>query len=147
MIDRKNRHVAEANNFQFKAGGNEASIQIVGLKEFRRNLARLGDNAKDDLKAVHLEAAQLVEKAAAPFVPRKTGRLASSLRSSGTLAGARVKIGFKRIPYAGVIHFGWPAHKIKARPFIYDALARQTNNVIELYDTRIEELIRKYDLG
>lgn len=134
------------NLFQSAAGGNEASIQIEGLKELRRNLSRLGDNARDDLKATHLEAAQLVERSARPYVPRLTGRLAGSLRSTGTITGGRVKVGFKRIPYAGPIHFGWPQRGIRPRPFIYDALGRETKDIISLYDDRVDELIKKYDL-
>ena len=138
--------MADENLFKYAAGGNEASIQIKGLKELRRNLARLGDEAKNDLKATHLDAAQLVERSARPYVPRLTGRLATSLRSSGTLSGGRVKVGFKRIPYAGPIHFGWPQRGLRPRPFIYEALGRETRDIVSLYDDRVDELIKKYDL-
>jgi len=138
--------VADENLFKFAAGGNEASIQIEGLKELRRNLARLGDNAKADLKATHLEAAQLVERSARPYVPRLTGTLANSLRSAGTLSGGRVKVGFQRIPYAGPIHFGRPQRGLRPRPFIYEALGRETRDIVSLYDDRVDELIKKYDL-
>lgn len=138
--------MADDNLFRYAAGGTQASIQIEGMKELRRNLARLGDNAKDDLKATHLEAATLVERSARPYVPRRTGRLASSLRSTGTITGGRVKVGFKRIPYAGPIHFGWPQRGIAPRPFIYEALGRETKEIISLYDDRVDELIKKYDL-
>ena len=121
------------------------AITIHGLREIRRNLDGL-DDAIADLKAIHEEAAGLVEAAASPLVPRRSGTLAGTLRSSGTKTGARVKAGYKRVPYAGPIHFGWPARGIRPQPFLYDALDRRRNAVVDLYEDRVDKLISKHHL-
>lgn len=121
------------------------AITIHGLREIRRNLDDL-DDALGDLKAIHEAAAKLVEDTADPLVPRRSGALAGTLRSSGTKTGARVKAGFKRVPYAGPIHFGWPARGIRPQPFLYDALDRRRSEVVDLYEDRVDKLIDKHHL-
>lgn len=122
-----------------------ADIQIKGARELRRKLSAI-DGAIDDLKAVHLEAARMVESAAVGLVPVRSGRLRDTIRSSGTKTGARVRAGFKRIPYAGVIHFGWPRRNIEPQPFLYDALDKRRRQVLDVYDERLNELLRRHDL-
>jgi hypothetical protein len=51
------------------------------------------------------------------------------------------------VPYAGPIHFGWPARQIKPNPFIYEVLDDRRQEVYAIYAQRISELIYKYDLG
>ena len=51
----------------------------------------------------------------------------------------------KSVPYAGVIHFGWPRHNIEPQPFLYDALDRRSDEVIKLYEDRITDLVHKLD--
>lgn len=124
----------------------EPKITIEGLRELNRAFRQVGSDAVGELKDVHLEAAKDVEQAARMLVPRRTGRLESTLRSSGTMRGARVRAGFARVPYAGPIHFGWPARNIRPQPFLYDAIDKRRREVLEIYQRNIEALIRKHDL-
>ena len=97
------------------------SIKIQGGKELRRELRKMGDDMQD-LKELNLDVATIVSERAKDIVPRRTGNLADTIRPSGTKTAGRVRSGFKRVPYAGVIHFGFPARGIKPQPFLYDAL-------------------------
>ena len=83
------------------------SIKATGVKELRRELRKMGDDL-EDLKALNLDVATLVSDRAKDIVPRRTGTLADTIRPTGTKTAGRVRAGFKRVPYAGVIHFGWP---------------------------------------
>jgi hypothetical protein len=51
------------------------------------------------------------------------------------------------VPYAGPIHFGWPARNIRPNPFIYQVLDSRRDEVLKLYERRIDEIITKYDLA
>jgi hypothetical protein len=70
--------------------------------------------------ALRLAVAADVVPAARVLAPRRTGRLADSLRpyTSGNRAGVR-----SRLPYANPIHWGWPKHHIKASEFVLKAMA------------------------
>ena len=47
------------------------------------------------------------------------------MRASRLAKGVRVSVGRATVPYAGAIHWGWPARNISAQPFLTDA-AKQT---------------------
>lgn len=98
--------------------------ELKGAAQLRRTLRQAGDDLTD-LKEANARAARVVEPAARSKAPVDTGRLASTIRSSGTKTAGVVRAGRKSVPYAGPIHFGWPARGIPATPFIADA-AKQT---------------------
>jgi hypothetical protein len=68
------------------------------------------------------------------------------MRAAATMTSGKVRVGNAAVPYAGAIHFGWPARRIKPQPFIYDSLDGRRNAVAELYAERISGLVRKYNL-
>jgi hypothetical protein len=121
--------------------------EILGLREVQRDLNKLGDDTKNEMKDTHKEAAEVVVMGAKRLVPYRTGALAASIRALATKSSGRVRAGSASVPYAGPIHFGWPARAIVPNPFIYDALDDRRDDIRELYDERIDELIRKYDLS
>ena len=124
----------------------QGKVQIDGLRETQKALKALGESTKKELKSTHLEAAQIVVNGALRIAPVRTGALAASMRAAATMASGKVRIGNAAVPYAGAIHFGWPARRIKPQPFIYDALDGRRNAVAQLYAARIDVLVRKYDL-
>ena len=121
------------------------SIKATGVKELRRELRRMG-NDLEDLKALNLDVATLVSDRAKDIVPRRTGNLADTIRPAGTKTAGRVRAGFKRVPYAGVIHFGFPARGIKPQPFLYDALDQRRGEVFDAYFKGVKEIQRKAGL-
>jgi len=125
----------------------QGKAQIVGLRETQKALKALGDATKKELKSTHLEAAQIVVNGAIRTAPIRTGALVASLRAAATMTSGRVRVGDNDVEYAGAIHFGWPARRIKPQPFIYDALDGRRNEVAQLYATRIDQLVRRYDLA
>jgi peptidoglycan/xylan/chitin deacetylase (PgdA/CDA1 family) len=121
------------------------SIKATGVKELRRELRKMG-NDLEDLKALNLDVATLVSDRAKDIVPRRTGTLADTIRPAGTKTAGRVRAGFKRVPYAGVIHFGWPARRIEPQPFLYDALDQRRGEVFDRYFDGIKKIQRKAGL-
>ena len=121
------------------------SIKATGVKELRRELRRMGDDL-EDLKALNLDVATLVSDRAKDIVPRRTGNLADTIRPAGTKTAGRVRAGFKRVPYAGVIHFGWPARRIQPQPFLYDALDQRRDQVFDAYFKGVKKIQRKAGL-
>ena len=102
-------------------------LSVDGARQLRRTLKGANPQLLERLKTAHRDAADVVVPAAraliAPF--SKSGRLAGSIRPGATKTAAVVRAGSKRIPYAGVRHYGWPARHIVAVPFLTEA-AQQT---------------------
>lgn len=124
---------------------------VLGVKDVSRRIRRLEDavsktSARSELKSIHAESAKIVEKDAVPRVPARSGQLRSTLRSSGTARTGVVRAGYQRVPYAGVVHFGWPARNIPPQPFLYDAKDARRGQVYDLFQRRLNDLVRKFDL-
>jgi hypothetical protein len=115
-------------------GGGQAAgaIRVDGLRRLRRDLKAAGEST-EDLKEANAAVAALVATAAAVRAPQRTGRLASSGRGNRAVGRATVTFGGAAVPYAGPVHWGWPAHGIEPHTFIPDA-AQATEPVwLELY--------------
>lgn len=129
------------------ARGPAPRIQVKGAVELRRAMT-MAEGQTKDLTAVHKAVADIVARAARTRVPiGKTHKLQKSIKGRATKTSARVRAGGDRegVVYAGPIHFGWPAHNIEPQPFLYDALDDRADDVIDLYNKRVEAIVRKID--
>lgn len=97
------------------------SVEVDGLRPLVRDLRKLEGDMLDQLKDASRRAGQIIVHYAAPRAPHRSGRLAASGRAARLAAGVRVLFGRVSVPYAGPIHWGWPARNIKAQPFAVDA--------------------------
>ncbi len=127
------------------------STKIAGADEVRRKIRNMQDAvsktaAKSELKALHGDAAKIVEQDALGRAPVRSGRLRESIRSSGTQKAGVVRAGFARVPYAGPIHFGWAKRNIRPQPFLYDAKDARRDEVVRSVEQGIDALIRRFDL-
>lgn len=121
----------------------QQTVRVEGLRELRRFLAKAGDDVgKDGLKKIHDKVGEPVEREATIRVPRRSGRLAGSIRrAKASTTKATVRAGKKSVPYAGPIHFGWPARNIAPQPFLTDALASKHDDVIDLYADELDRFV------
>lgn len=127
------------------------AVRIEGHREVRRRIRQITDDldqkaAKGELKRINQEAAELVAMRAEMLVPVRSGRLRDTIRAAGTQKSGRVRAGFKRVPYAGPIHFGWASRGIVPQPFLYQALDQRRLEVFLHYDQQLESLIKKHGL-
>lgn len=126
--------------------GRGVQVSIAGERELRRALRGV-EGGIEDLKATHLEAAEIVRDAAEPLVPRQSGDLVGTVRAAGQARSAVVRAGKKAVPYAGVIHFGWPARDIEPQLYLYDALDDRREQVVEVYQDRVAALTKKHGIA
>lgn len=121
---------------------------ISGLRETLRDLKQLSKDTREDMKDTHRQAGEIVAAAAKPLAPVRTGTLAATVVSAPTKYQGRVRIGRgQSVPYAGPIHFGWPARRIKPQSFVYEALDGRREEVRQAYERRIGELIAQNSLA
>lgn len=118
------------------------AIEVEGLRELVRDLRRVGD--KDAIRAVKLanrDGAEVVADQAKVEVPRRTGTLAGTIRAGSSQRAGIVRAGKAAVPYAGVIHFGWPERNIAPQPFVYEAMDSRADEVFDLYAERIGHVV------
>lgn len=122
----------------------DTGVRVEGARELRASLRKAGADLAD-LKAVNASVASMVASAAMAAAPRRTGRLAASVRGNRAVSTARISAGTAGIPYAGAIHWGWPSRNIEAQPFIADTAAALEDQWVKLYETGIADVINKID--
>lgn len=122
------------------AGGVSVSMQLRGVRELSRALRSAGGDL-DDLKTTNRQAADVVSPVAAQLAPKRTGRLASTVRSGATRRAGVVRAGKKAVPYAGVINYGWPKRNIKASLFMNRAAKQTEPQWTQIYNQAVQKII------
>jgi hypothetical protein len=128
-------------------------IRVEGLRETIKNLQALGAE-KSEFVEINLEAAEILMSAARPLIPVKTGNLANSMRASKTANYAQIALGKAKVPYAGPVHWGWFYDRknfiqknIKPALFMPRALKANFQRIMSHYDSAMQRLLTKYELG
>ena len=131
----------------------EGGVKVEGLSSVQRQLRKLADDVDyqaAEFLSVNKAIAAAVAGDSKKFVPVLSGNLAASIREAATKKSAKVKAGGGKgssgVPYAGPIHFGWPARRIKPQPFIYEATDGRRREIAMKYAERITQIRNKYDL-
>jgi hypothetical protein len=127
------------------AGGN-GSIQLKGARELARGLKQAGADLKD-LRQVNKDAAQIVVPEAKSLAPHRSGKLAASVRAGATQKAGVVRVGSKRVPYAGPINYGWPKHNIKPTMFANRAAKNTEPQWTKLYADAVQKIINRITTG
>ena len=120
-------------------------IEVEGLRELRRDLAKLEDRGLlNELRQAHKDASERAAKAAAAEAPERSGRLARSIKPKPKNDEGRVKAGTgKRVPYAGPIHFGWRNRGIEPNQFIYRGISRVIKDIQKDYERDVNRIAKK----
>lgn len=129
-----------------RRAGLDARIHVDGVRELSRAIRQAKD--KDlgrELRLANKDAAQEVKTAAEPHVPvGPSGKLKRSLAVRASQRDASVKAGGARVPYAPVIHWGWPARNIKEQRFIRAGLRAAAARVRDKYQDAVDRVARKF---
>lgn len=113
------------------------SIAVEGLADLRRDLRAINSDLPGELRGALRDAADVVAGQARREAPRRTGRLAASIRPGTSGARAMVR---SPLPYAGPIHWGWPQQGIRANPFIERAADAKAPAALEQLADSVEAL-------
>lgn len=125
--------------------GGSVRYKIEGLGQTLRQLSKAGAEA-EELRELMIQIGQLVARDARARAPVDTGRLSSTVRHGRGKTKAVIRAGGARAPYAGVIHYGWPARNIKPSEFLTRAVQANREAVLDMFDKDITRLLKKYNL-
>lgn len=99
-------------------------VDVVGLKALARDLAKMSDPRAGALiaylQAAGREAAEPVAVTVRSTLPNDSGTLSKDVRVTASRTGAAVRMGRKKVPYAGWVEFGGRRHRPheSVRPFV-----------------------------
>lgn len=116
------------------------AVRVEGAANLKRTLRAAGLDLQDFRKVN-----QDVENRLVPMMqaraPRRSGRLATSVRGSGTKTAAISRAGSARLPYARPIHWGWPARHIAANRFMWDVVEAYRELWEVMYENECERVL------
>lgn len=118
------------------------SFYIEGLDKLLRALEKLDEAASQNLRDAGFKAGKIISDKAKTIVPTRSGSLQDSIRPVKTARGAKVRAGGTRVPYAGVIHFGWHERNIADNPFLYRAVDSKVDEAVQFY---MDEVLKIWD--
>jgi hypothetical protein len=119
-------------------------VEVRGAKQLRKTLKAAGDDL-GDLKDVNQAVGNIVVQTASGMAPRRSGALAGSIRASRAAASVTIKAGSARVPYAGAIHWGWPARNIAANPFLSNAATSTETAWVALYESELDKILDRVE--
>lgn len=119
--------------------------KVEGLNKTLTALQRLGVEAQD-LKDAMSEIAAEGARLASGFAPKRSGRLANTVRGNKAKAKAIVIAGRARVPYAGAINYGWPKRGIKPALFMQRADAALAPRAVAMLESGLDRAIEKAGL-
>lgn len=93
----------------------------------------------DDMAATNRQAGEVVRARAASNAPKRTGRLAGSVRVSASGHEAVVS---SSVVYAARVNYGMPSVGQVAQPFMTNALASTASASVDKYEARVNAIVR-----
>lgn len=124
------------------AGG----VRVEGLSRAVRQLKALGLDV-EDLKAAFATIATEAAARAAAHAPKRSGRLAASVRGNRAQSKAIVRAGRAAVPYAGPINYGWPRRSIAPARFMQAADTEMQPIAVSMLEADINRAIRNRGLN
>jgi hypothetical protein len=119
--------------------------EVRGGRALRKGLKAAGDDLTD-LKTVHRQAASIAADGARSRVPRRSNRLANTIRPAGTKTAGIVRVGNNTsVRYAGPIHWGWFRRHIRDNPFAAAGAQATEARWVPLYERYATEALEKIE--
>jgi hypothetical protein len=125
--------------------GDTFHIRVDGTRELDRTLRELGLQVSD-LRGTFREIAVRAARLAKGFAPKRSGRLASTIRPSNASGYASISAG-RGIRYGAVQEFGWPAHRIQGSHYMERADEAIRPELVARITAGVDRAIREKGLA
>lgn len=124
---------------EFKGG----YIKTEGLARVNRAMTAAGKDAEDN-RELMFRLGSIVADEAKVLAPVRSGALRDAIRPGRGKTKAVVRAGFRSVPYAPVIHYGWAEHNIEPQPYLLQALQNKREQVIHEFEDGVADILRKH---
>jgi HK97 gp10 family phage protein len=118
-------------------------VQVEGLDDLRKNLRKLDKDLAKGLTKIHKALAEPVADKARARAPRRTGKLAGSVKPSGTQRAALIRagVGLKPYNYAGISEYGGYPGAYPGHPFMIPTIEAESDRIILEYEDMIHDFV------
>lgn len=108
------------------------------------------------MRIVFNDAARHVVDRAQPQVPRRSGKLAASIKPMSTQKTGRVGYGtYNAVPYAGFVEFGGQVGRpgtpvrpyVKQGRYLFPAAEQERGTLVDTLERSLDQLIQRAGLG
>lgn len=125
----------------------EVAFKVEGLARAIRAAEQAGADAENMRDLMH-SIGEIVAARGRALAPARTGRLRAAIRAGRGKTKAVVRAGYesKRLPYAGVVHYGWPARRLAPNPFMVRAVEQTRSQVIDRLETGLGDILTRNNL-
>lgn len=113
------------------------TFRVDGVPKLTRTLKKAGEDITELVEA-HARAAAIVEAAARATAPRRSGKLASSIRATRSKLKAEIQV---RSIYAMPIHWGWPSRNIDPQPWVSQAAQATEPEWLPIYEDAVQKAL------
>jgi HK97 gp10 family phage protein len=113
------------------------NAKVLGVDELTSTMHKAGE-ALAAMDSAHGKASAMIASAAAAAAPRRSGRLASSVRAGKGGGKGTVDV---TAAYAGPIHWGWPSRHIDPQPFAMNAARATEPQWIKFYEEETQKAL------
>lgn len=126
-------------DFQVTSG--PLKLRVTGLRRTVRDLKKAGADSQDLSELMHKLGSIVVEGAQ---VKRVTNSLADTLRAGRGKTKAVVRMGTRRVPYAGVYNYGWPERNIEpAAVPLEETVRANMPEILESLEAGVQEILTR----
>jgi hypothetical protein len=119
----------------------DVGYTVEGLSRLTRDLKAAGADV-DDLKDAFAKIAKQGTDLAAGYAPKRTGRLAASIRGNRAAGKAVVTAGRASVKYAGPINYGFPKRNIAPSGFMQRASDEVGPKALDILQDEVNQAIR-----
>ncbi len=123
----------------------DGGVKVENLSRTLRELKKIGLRV-EDLKDAFAQIASEATDAIVRHTPKRSGRLAGSVRGNRAQGKAVVRAGRAAVPYAGAINYGWSARNIEPAQFMQKGEQEYQPQAVRRLEAEINETIRRSGL-
>ena len=145
-----------------KAGFVEGAVAITGLTELKNAMKQADAALPAELRLAFKDVAEMVVARTKSGMPRKSGKMAASVKPRASQTSAGIAAYGPRVPYGRYVDFGGGLPNVRGvqpgghtgdtrRPFkawgryIYPTLYRMDADILDAAEDAIEKVLRKVE--
>lgn len=119
----------------------DLGVKVRGANRLATTLRKAGADVAE-MKDANQRAGAVVAAQAKVLAPKRTGRLAGSIKPSRRQRGVQVRVGI-RAAYPGVQNYGSAKRNIRPKYYMQHALASKQAEAVDIYFAEMERLVSK----
>lgn len=123
----------------------QGGVRVEGLVQKVRQLKALGLEV-EDLKGAFAKIAAEATEAVIRHTPKRSGKLAASVRGNRAQSKAVVRAGRAAVPYAGAINYGWRKRGIAPALFMQQGDIEMRPVAVRRLEEELEHAINRRGL-